>query len=212
MIVEKIIRKLKGNSDYKWESAYSFYDLLIIITERGCQALRGIWTRIFLKKAEGLLFVGRLVKIQHGNKITVGKNFIVSDYCTINALSVDGITIGDNVSVGQGSTLVCTGVIAHVGKGIKIGNGTGINAAAYLAGQGGIEIGENVIIGPGVKIFSENHVFSDSLKNIKDQGVTRIGVKIWDNCWIGSNVTILDGVEIGSGCVIAAGAVVTKSI
>ncbi|MNL60449.1 putative acetyltransferase [compost metagenome] len=102
--------------------------------------------------------------------------------------------------------------MSQIGTGVKIGNGSGINAYAYLGGQGGIAIGENVIIGPGVKIFSENHVFADLDESIKSQGVSRKGVVIKDDCWIGSNVTILDGVVIESGCVIAAGAVVTKSI
>src|SRR6202000_3078716 len=77
---------------------------------------------------------------------------------------------------------------------------------------GGITIGDNVIIGPGSKIFSENHVFSNPEIIIKDQGVTRAGVTIKNNCWIGAGVTILDGVTIGEGCVIAAGSVITKSI
>ncbi|RYZ79828.1 MAG: acyltransferase, partial [Moraxellaceae bacterium] len=102
-------------------------------------------------------------------------------------------------------------VVSNIGKGIKIGHGTGINSNAYLSGQGGIDIGDNVIVGPGVKIFSENHKFTDLTTLIKRQGVTRLGVRIMDNCWLGSNVTVLDGVTLGSGCVIAAGTVVTKS-
>jgi acetyltransferase-like isoleucine patch superfamily enzyme len=45
----------------------------------------------------------------------------------------------------------------------------------------------------------------------REQGVTRKGIKIGRNCWIGSNVIITDGVNIGDNCVVAAGAVVTKS-
>lgn len=212
MIIEKIIKKIKGDNTYRWNNNYSTYDLIIIVSERFLQVIRGIFLKIFLKKSKGLLFVGRSTDVKHANKLRVGKNFILGDYSFINALSTEGVSIGDNVSIGRSATLVCTGVIANVGKGIKIGNNTGINAGAYFAGQGGITIGSNVIVGPGVKIFSENHVFNDLNVNIKDQGVTRLGVKIGDNCWIGSGVTILDGVTIGKGCVIAAGSVVNKSL
>jgi acetyltransferase-like isoleucine patch superfamily enzyme len=41
--------------------------------------------------------------------------------------------------------------------------------------------------------------------------VNRKGIKIGKNCWIGSKVSILDGVQLGNGCIVAAGAVVTKS-
>ena len=108
-------------------------------------------------------------------------------------------------------TLLCTGVISHKGVGISIGNNTGINAYCFFGGQGGIDIGNNVIIGPQVKIFSENHNFSDKNNIIKNQGVTRQGVKIESDCWIGSGATILDGVILKSRTVVAAGSVVTKS-
>jgi len=42
------------------------------------------------------------------------------------------------------------------------------------------------------------------------QGVTRIGIEIGKNCWIGAKVTILDGAKIGNGCIIAAGSVITN--
>jgi acetyltransferase-like isoleucine patch superfamily enzyme len=102
-------------------------------------------------------------------------------------------------------------VIRNFGKGIIIGNNVGLNARVYLGGQGGIEIGENVIIGPDVKIFSENHNFANKEILIKEQGETRKGVKIGSDCWIGSGSIILDGVNLGHGCIVAAGSVVTKS-
>ena len=56
-----------------------------------------------------------------------------------------------------------------------------------------------------------SRTFGDKTKNIKDQGLEKIGINIGQNCWIGAKVTILDGVEIGNNCVIGAGSVVTKS-
>ena len=57
-------------------------------------------------------------------------------------------------------------------------------------------------------MHSENHNFEDINKPIRLQGVNHKGIKIGNNCWIGAKATILDGAEIGDGCVIAAGAVV----
>lgn len=211
-LIEKVIRKLKNNPDYKFENNYSFRDLSVILWARGTQLLRGAWKRLFFKKSSGLVFIGSHVVINHAYLLTAGENLIIEDNVYINALSSEGITIKNNVSVARNCTIICTGVIAQKGKGIIIGNNSGINAGTYLGGQGGIEIGDNVIIGPGVKIFSENHNFSDFNINIKDQGVTRNGVFINDNCWIGAGATILAGVTIGEGCVIAAGSIITKTV
>lgn len=210
-MIEKIIRKLKNDPNYKWESTYAPRDLIAISFVRGVQLLRGLWIKFFLKDSMGLLFVGSGVKLRHKSHFTAGKNLILEDNVFINALSEEGIRTGDNVSIARDSILICTGVIAHQGKGIFIGKGTGINTGAYLGGQGGIHIGEQVIIGPGVQIFSENHNYEQPGIAIKDQGVTRLGVSIGDHCWLGGRVTVLDGVHIGKGCVVAAGSVVTKS-
>jgi len=212
MLIVSIIAKLKGNPDYKWESPYSFRELATIMGGRFKQLIRGVWERIFLRSSRGLLFIGRNVVIKHPYLFSAGSNLILEDNIYINALSYDGIVVKNNVSIARNCTLICTGVIAQKGKGILIGNNTGINCDAYLAGQGGIEIGDNVIIGPGVKIFSENHNFDDPELIIKDQGVSRDSVVVQNNCWIGANATILAGVTIGEGCVIAAGSVVTKSV
>ena len=68
------------------------------------------------------------------------------------------------------------------------------------------------MFGPKCSLFAENHVFSDIESSIKSQGVQQKGIIIEDDCWIGSNVTILDGVTIGKGSVIGAGTLVTKDI
>ena len=72
-------------------------------------------------------------------------------------------------------------------------------------------IGDDTITGAYLSIHPENHNFDDISSAIRLQGVTRKGISIGKNCWIGAKVTILDGANIGDGCVIAAGAVVNQS-
>jgi len=211
MMIEKLIKTLKNDPNYKWESPHSSRDLFSIAWVRLIQVTRGLFLKPFLKKSKGLLFRGSHVKVRHGYKITAGKNLILEDNVSINALSENGISFGDNVSIARDSILFCTGIIAYRGKGISIGDRTGISARAYFAGQGGITIGNDVIMGPNVQVFSENHIYNDLNLTIKEQGVTKQPVSIGNNCWIGAGSTILAGVTIGDGCVVAAGSVVTKS-
>ena len=74
-----------------------------------------------------------------------------------------------------------------------------------------MEIGSNVMFGPNVSIFSENHGYEDISIPMIEQGTSRIGVKLEDDIWVGSGAKILDGVILGKGCIVAAGAVVNKS-
>ncbi len=121
----------------------------------------------------------------------------------------DGIYFGNRVSIGYRTRIECTGSFSNIGKGFRCGNNCGLGTDSFYGAAGGIEIGNNVIVGNYVSMHSENHNYSDSSIPIKDQGVNHKGIYIGDNCWIGAKVTILDGSVIGSGTVVAAGAVVT---
>ena len=94
------------------------------------------------------------------------------------------------------------------GKNIKIGKNVFINACCRFQDQGGIEIGDGSLIGHNTTIATLNHDFNP----LKRQNLTPRPVKIGKNVWIGSDCTILPGVEIGDGAIIGAGSVVTKSI
>ena len=175
------------------------------------QICRGLFLKLFVR-TKGIAFCGPRVTVQHAHQFVAGRSLILEEGVQINALSSKGIIVGDNVTIAKYAILTCTGVIANKGVGIQIGNNCGIGAQCFLGGQGGIRIGDDVIIGAGVKIFSENHNYQDPEIVIRKQGESRKGVVIEANCWIGAGAIILDGVSISRGCVIAAGSVVTKSL
>jgi acetyltransferase-like isoleucine patch superfamily enzyme len=208
--IEKVIARLKNDPTYKLDNTYSSKQLFFIVWYRTFQLLRGFLLKLKVSSV-GLIFCGRRVVVQHGYQFKAGKNLILEDGVQINALSEDGIILGDNVTVAKYAILSCTGIISNKGKGILIGNNSAVGAQSFLGGQGGIVIGNDVIMGPQVKIFSENHNFDKTDIVIRKQGESRKGVFIGHNCWIGAGVIILNGVALGNGCVVAAGSVVTKS-
>jgi acetyltransferase-like isoleucine patch superfamily enzyme len=122
------------------------------------------------------------------------------------------------VEIGPG-TLVMYGAVLHVYNfrdlphaGIRIGRDCLVGEYCVIRGPGGVTIGDRVYLSPGVHIYSSNHIFSDPERPFIEQGVTTEGVTIEDECWIGANSVILDGVTIGRRSVVAAGAVVTQSV
>jgi acetyltransferase-like isoleucine patch superfamily enzyme len=100
---------------------------------------------------------------------------------------------------------------AHGGR-IRVGSQSYLGPYCCLAGPGDIIIGSNCMIASQSSLYANNHKFSDLETPIADQGVTAEGIVIEDDCWLGTGVRVLDGVRIGRGSVIGAGAVVTKDI
>lgn len=172
--------------------------------------LRGFKVLLKMKMPKGASF-GRKVKLKYANRISFGKFLKLGNHVTLSALGTDGIHLQNNVSIGDFSSLVVSTTFDNPGKGIWLGDNVGIGEFAYLGGAGGLTIGSGCIIGQYFSCHPENHLCADLNIEIRLQGTSRKGIEIGENCWIGSKVTLLDGVKVGSGSVIAAGAVVTRS-
>ena len=94
------------------------------------------------------------------------------------------------------------------GKNLHIGKLVFINAGCRFQDQGGIYIGDDVLVGHNCVIATINHLEDPLRRSDMVTAPVRIGNKVW----IGANVTILQGVTIGDGAILAAGAVVTKDV
>lgn len=105
-----------------------------------------------------------------------------------------------------------TGVIFEFPRNIVIGSRTFINRGTIITARAPISIGDDVLIGPYVVINSGNHVIEGMDVPINRQGHTEAPISIAANVWIGAHACVLQGVSIGEGAVIGAGAVVTHDI
>lgn len=95
---------------------------------------------------------------------------------------------------------------------ISIGKGCFFNSYCSLNSRGSIEIGKDCLFGEGVRVYDHNHSFNIYGVPIKEQGYSTGSVVIGDNCWIGSNVTLLKGADIGDNVIVGAGCVVDSKI
>ena len=195
------------------DSRISVIDKMAILYRTGIKVLRGGVCRVFLKEAHGIFLVGKRVQITHGKHIRCGKNVKFEDFSEIHGLCSDGLNFGDYVTISRGVMIRPSSYYGgDYGMGLTIGEHSSIGPYGYIGCSGKVTIGKNVMFGPKCSLFAENHVFSDVESSIKSQGVQQKGIAIEDDCWIGSNVTILDGVTIGKGSVIGAGTMVTRDI
>jgi acetyltransferase-like isoleucine patch superfamily enzyme len=95
---------------------------------------------------------------------------------------------------------------------IQIGDNVTLNEWVYINGFGCVEIGDGVRIGHRSSIISSDHLSGDLASPIYQQGLVTGKTIIGAGVWIGCNATILKGVTIGPGAIVAAGAVVTKDV
>jgi acetyltransferase-like isoleucine patch superfamily enzyme len=95
------------------------------------------------------------------------------------------------------------------GENIRVGRDVFINQNCTMYDLGGIDIGDDVMIGPNVSIITSGHPLEPALRRAF---VTAKPIVIERNVWIAAGVTIIGGVTIGENAVVAAGSVVTRDV
>lgn len=177
--------------------------LLRVLLSRGTMLLRGVFL------TGNKVFLGKKCTLLNKSNINFGKNVTIEKHTTIDGYASNKLILADGVKIGAYSLITCTSHITKYGIGLKIGNNSAIGDFAHFGASGGIEIGNDVIMGPYISFHSENHNFGDTTKLIREQGVTSKGILLGNNIWVGAKATFLDGCVIGNNTVVAAGAVVS---
>lgn len=147
----------------------------------------------------------RLLRLTSTSGAVVGRN--------VEVIGLERLTIGSGTVIQSNVTLHCGGMgwTADQG-GIRIGSNTFIGHGCVLYGAGGIIVGDDGLLSPGVVVASHQHSFTVFGIAMRVQPIRSAPVTIEDDVWIGASATILPGVRIGRGAIVAAGAVVVDSV
>ena len=163
---------------------------------------------LFGSVGRGVVF-GKSITVRHPHKIHIGDNVVIDDYAVLDAKGINnqGIVIGNNVMIGRDSVISCKN------GNITIGDNTNIAASCFIQSAKTVSIGKNVLLAPySYVIGGGDHETIRIDIPIIAQGQICRGINVDDNCWIGANVKILDGVTIHRDTIVGAGSVVTKSM
>jgi acetyltransferase-like isoleucine patch superfamily enzyme len=135
-----------------------------------------------------------------GSNVFIDKNVELQRY-------PKNIFVGDGAVLKEGTRICACNSEAKV----QIGNRTTIGFHNFIFASSNIEIGDDCLIAPFVYIVDSNHrAMRDQKINL--QGNDTEAIKIGNDVWVASNVTILKGVQIGNGAIIAANSVVNKNV
>lgn len=164
-----------------------------------------------LARIDGFAAIEKGVRLAYAENVTLGRNVYLDQGVYLHACP-GGIEIGDDAFVMHGAELHVFNFRNLPHAFIKVGPRTFVGESVVIRGQGGVEIGSAVLIGPRAQILAINHNHGDPDLPILDQGIEAKGIVIEDGAWIGAGALVLDGVRVGKNAVIGAGAVVTKDV
>jgi acetyltransferase-like isoleucine patch superfamily enzyme len=175
-------------------------------------ALRKIFYPTILGAVGSGVIFGRGITIRHGLKVHIGKNVTVDDFAALDAKGDenDGIKIGDNTIISRNVVLSCKGADITIGSGCTLG----INSLVHALQGSPVVLGDDVLCGAYCYFIGSGPYITDELEvPFKKQGMQpKGGISIANNVWFGSNVQVMDGLEVATGSIIGSSAVVNKSI
>lgn len=173
---------------------------------------RAMCYRPLLGKGSNWPIVEQAVEFLHMGEIVLGRGVYVDRHSRLHA-SRARIILGEATRVMRGAYLCSYVSEPREGEGIQTGSSCWLGINCVLAsGQGGIFLGENVLLGPGAMLITAGHEYLEKDLPILDQPYQGRPIVIGDNAWIAAGAIVLGGVTIGERAIVAAGAVVTRDV
>jgi len=173
-------------------------------------ALRGVTYRLIMR-LDGLPAIESNVRVRHARNIRLGRG-VYLDHGTYLHATPGGIEIGDRTCVMHNTELHVFNFRDLPHAFIKVGRDTFVGESVVVRGQGGVTIGDSVLLAPHAKLLAVNHNFADVTRPIIEQGISARGIVVEEGAWIGAGACVLDGVTVGRGAVVGANAVVTRDV
>jgi acetyltransferase-like isoleucine patch superfamily enzyme len=209
-IIQRLVQWIRKNPSYLLDSEIHTQDILMEVSYRFSSLIRAQWKLLGVKGGR-IRFVESGCQVRHRRFLSLGAGSVLEHGARLSCLSRGGIRIGRRVTIGKYAIIECTSVMWHLGSGLEIGDNSSVGDYSFIGCAGGVKIGDNVLMGQRVSFHSQNHLFDDLSLKIADQGVQDGLIVVGDDCWLGSGSILLAGVELGDGCVVAAGSVVNSS-
>lgn len=161
--------------------------------------------KLIVKRTISAIFWPVWLRLRYGKNTRIALSARVSQSAVIRAQH------GGSIEIGAGCEIEEFALIKSYGGSIEIGEGCFIGPSCILYGHGGLQVGRYVKMAGQCVVIPSNHRFDNIEQPIFMQGENSRGVVIEDDVWLGAGVKVLDGVTIGHGSVVGAGAVVTRN-
>jgi acetyltransferase-like isoleucine patch superfamily enzyme len=171
--------------------------------------LRKWFYQPLFKSAGNGTILGKGIVLRHPGRVSVGHRVAIDDYTMLDASGAgeEGIVMGDDIIISRNC------VIQGKSGPVTIGDKTDIGCNTIISSTNGVHIGRSVLIAGNCYIGGGRYYSQHPGAPMIEQGLYSEGpVIIGDDVWLGAGVIVPDGRRVGNGCIVGAGAVVTKDL